>query len=121
MRGGYRIWYDDGSTAENVDHAPSFGVLVVVHLRGDGSIVRLHGRDHYWHRADEGEFYAGDLLGLIDALRNVAAIDWWGAGRTVPTGRFMETLSRAIYDPEFQSDDQSKLSDPSNFTSKPVV
>lgn len=117
----WRIYYDDGSTADRLRHAASFGVLVVAHIRKDGSLVRLHGRDHYWHRADEDEFYAGDLLGLIDALENIELIDWWGAGRTVSTEQFHEILSRAIYDPEFQSDNVDKISDPANFTSKPVV
>ncbi len=117
----WRIYYDDGSTTDTLRHASSCGVLVVNHLRKDGSLARHHGRDHYWHRADQDEFYAGDLLGLIDALQNIELIDWWGAGRTVPTKQFMEVLSTAIYDPDFQADNIDKVSDPSRFTSKPIV
>lgn len=83
--------------------------------------MRLHGRDHYWHRSDTDEFFAGDLIGLIDALSEVEHIDWWGAGRTIATSEFREILSRAIEDADFQSDSTEKIGDPSNFVSEPVA
>lgn len=64
----WRIYYGDGSTFDDqngaLDAAPGLGVIAVLHQAPCWSL--WYDKDWYWFR--DGEWFGGDLTGLLDHL-----------------------------------------------------
>lgn len=105
----WRIYYDDGSTFDDSmgepEHAPSFGVVVIIGYDEEGERMLLHKWNYYWTKDLKGRaiWYGSDNIGLIDQLahdrdRNVHGLK---IGRTISNSDYRNFLGIAAYDSDF--------------------
>lgn len=91
-----RIYYGDGTTWEGdvntLPTAPSINVIAV--LIPQWSL--WFGKDWYWYR--QGEWFGGDLFGLLDHLLYKRAETLVFAGRTIPDDDYKQIITQAIKD-----------------------
>lgn len=102
----FRIWYGDESTYSDDDGelwaAPSVDVVCVTYRTNDPqhstSHMIVHTFDFYWW--DAPDWFGGELFGLFDYLTRPGRKKVI-FGRTIPTGKYREIISKAIERKEF--------------------
>lgn len=103
----FKIFYDDGAVFEgNPQHAPKFGVQVIVQEDNSRATVGrelLRYFDYYLYYPRDGKWvgvYGHD--GLIDhVVHNIGQVSAVVVGRMIAHERFEEIYLRAKADPDF--------------------
>lgn len=103
MPPAWRVYYDDGTTADSGDYSietvPTRGVLAVVEPDERVGRIVLSGHDYYVWR--DGAWYGiFDRFGLWDYLASPGCKRVL-FGRTVPTDTYASVYRRAIEDDDF--------------------
>ena len=102
----WRIYYADGSTADNTQYepedVPAKGVLVIVQRHQQNNVQRLsEGACYYWRR-DAEMWFAADQFGMLLQTcqhRRLVTGQMWG--ETVPNDLFIKIKRQADTDPDF--------------------
>lgn len=101
----WRIYYADGSTFDNLqgdpEDAPAFGVIAVV--QPDERVGRqvIHQWDWYYWNSDAGQWWGGNLFGVLDRLLNRLPLGALLQGRMESSEKYSEIINRATNDPDF--------------------
>lgn len=101
--GPWRAYYADGSTRSGAGCPtpldPTHGVVCVVQRDpADGSRHVLSGHDWYWYDPAAGQWFGGDVHGLLDFAMRTGLIR---AGRFVPNADYDRITTAARSDPDF--------------------
>lgn len=94
----FRIYYDDGSTSDDLEKAPGVGVIVIVQLDADAGRELLHRKDFYYF--ERGRWFGCDLYGLFDYLAR-PGMKKVVAGRNTEHRNYHLLYERARLDPDF--------------------
>lgn len=102
----WRIYYDDGSTFDNLEggpaDAPALGVIAVTSIDAEVGFWTARSADYYCYDPDRfTPYWEGvDIFGMWDylALPGMKRVLF---GRTIPNREYEKILHRAMHDPDF--------------------
>lgn len=96
----WRIYYGDGAVYDAAPElAPASNVQAIISSHDVLGRQLCAGRDFYWW--DAGEWWGGDIVGLIDYLNRPG----WKkvlAGRSIKDQTYIDVCNAARSDPDFQ-------------------
>lgn len=92
----FRIYYDDGSTCDELADAPGQGVIVIAQADDDVGKELLHRKDFYYF--ERGRWFGCDLYGLFDYLAR-PGMKKVLAGRNTEHRNYHALYERARTDP----------------------
>lgn len=95
----FRVYYQDGVTAEPPDAIPPIGVQAILQRNEEGEWHIRTGKDYYVWR--DGVWIEVDIFGLFDYLMQTGIVLF---GRTISNTEFGEILARAMRDKELIDD-----------------
>lgn len=104
----WRIYYDDGSTFDNLqgppEKAPPFGVICIIKTHKDNGHSTLTKWDWYYYRTDVPTWFGSDNFGLLDQLLHddTNQIKGVKSGRTVMTSEYDKIIFKANNDSDFK-------------------
>lgn len=100
----WRIYYDDGSTFDDLmggpRDAPPEGFICAIGYDERGQRYIMHGWDFYQWDRESAQWWGMDRIGLHDRLRR-NLVYAYKEGRTVTRSRWEDIMRRADSDPDF--------------------
>ena len=99
----WKIYFGDGSTFSSdqgsPSDAPTHNIQIILEATEKEGVIRLAGKEYYWHDDDLGQWCAGDYSGMMDYVLRCTTVK---VARSMRTCDFDALFQVCVDDPDFK-------------------